>query len=73
LAATDDPAPFVALAIETFGAIKWLVSDGGTVEEGLDPWLPVGLLCRLFVALLSDFTPPGGWEPLDLIPRTVLH
>jgi hypothetical protein len=49
------------------------VSRGEAVEPLVDPWIPVCLLCRFFVALLSDFTPPDGWRPIDLVRPSILH
>jgi hypothetical protein len=71
LAVERDPSDFVRLAIAAFGARPWLESDGA--ECAVEPWLPACLLCRFFVALLSDFTAPDRWEPSDVTRRSVLH
>jgi hypothetical protein len=73
LAVSRDCAPFVLHAIRAFGADKWLNSDGEFVEPLVEPWMPACLLCRFFVALLSNFTPPDGWNLSDLVPSIILH
>jgi hypothetical protein len=73
LAMEDNPVAFVSFAIEVFGVKDWLESGGKALTEEVEPWLPVCLLCRFFVILLSDFFQPEGWDISDLIRPSVLH
>jgi hypothetical protein len=67
------PGKFVEMAIDAFGCRKWLVSNGEECEPNVDPWLPPTLLCRFFIQLMSDYTPPDRWDKRDILLKSVMH
>jgi hypothetical protein len=69
----SQPGKFVEMAIDAFGCRKWLDSNGEDGEPNVDAWLPPTLLCRFFIQLMSDYTPPDRWDKRDVLLKSVMH